>query len=89
MPILGISIEQARADLQKVTDAQTNAKHLKTQMDNLAQDLTSSGWLGQQSQKYQSASNELTADLDTIITTLDSLADQGKSDLNQYIAQES
>jgi len=89
MPIVGISVEQARADLQKVTDAQANAKDLKTQMDNLAQDLTSSGWLGQQSQKYQNASNELIADLDTVITHLDSLADQGKSDLNQYIAHES
>jgi uncharacterized protein YukE len=89
MPIVGITVEQARADLQKVTDAQANAKTLKNQMDSTAQDLTSTGWLGQQSQRYQNASNELMADLDTVITTLDSLAEQGKSDLNQYIAHES
>jgi uncharacterized protein YukE len=85
MPIVGITVEQARADLQKVTDAQANAKDLKNQMDSLATDLTSSGWLGQQSQKYQMASNQLTEDLDTVIQTLDALADQGKSDLNQFI----
>ena len=85
MPIVGITVEQARADLQKVTDAQANAKDLKNQMDSLATDLTSSGWLGQQSQKYQMASTQLTEDLDTVIQTLDALADQGKSDLNQFI----
>jgi uncharacterized protein YukE len=85
MPIVGITVEQARADLQKVTDAQANAKDLKNQMDSVATDLTSSGWLGQQSQKYQMASTQLTEDLDTVIQTLDALADQGKSDLNQFI----
>jgi len=89
MPIVGITVEQARTDLQKVTDAQANAKNLKNQMESVAQDLTSTGWLGQQSQRYQAASNELMADLDAVINALDAVAEQGKSDLNQYIAHES
>ena len=80
---------EAQAKINQVDQAMQSAHGCVNKMQDNTQQMTSSSWLGNQSQLFGQKMQQTTDDMRTLVNRLQQFADTGKQNMMALVNQES
>jgi uncharacterized protein YukE len=89
MAVTSLTQADAQTKINQVDQAMLSAHACVKKMQDETQQMTSSSWLGNQSQLFLQKMQQTTDDMTNLVNRLQQIADTGKSNMNALVNLES
>lgn len=89
MSVTGLTHAEAQTKLGQVDEAMNHARQLVQSMQDRTAQMTSSSWLGMQSQKFGQKMQQSTEDFTAVLQQLTHYVETGRNNINALVNLES